>query len=109
MSRWYDDQGNIIDDVDLRQARKLGLLPSNTSIIDAFYSYGLEQWKQRQIINTCYEITPDPFDSEEMYYERIKQESSHRIKTAARLGHAIHDGVEVVLNGNVPIFDIQFP
>lgn len=47
MAHWYRTDGSLVDGADLRQARKEGLIPSVTTILDILDKPGLTQWKMR--------------------------------------------------------------
>ena len=47
MGHWYRTDGTLVDGADLRQARKEGLLPSVTTILDLLDKPGLNKWKLR--------------------------------------------------------------
>ncbi len=50
MSRWYDENGMLIDGADVRAARKHKLYGSGTTIIDQLKKEGLDIWKLDQAI-----------------------------------------------------------
>lgn len=105
MSHWYDKDGNPkytikgvngkIRPTTLRDARKLNLVPSVTTIMSVEDKPGLLTWKQQQLLKAC---IADPFD-EEMYDEdfwkrKVITESELIGKSAADKGTIIHDALE---------------
>lgn len=105
MSHWYDSQGNPkytikgangkIRSTTLRDARKLNLVPSVTTIMSVEDKPGLLIWKQQQLLKACMLY---PYD-EEMYEEdfwkrKVITESEMIGKNAAERGTEIHNALE---------------
>ncbi len=105
MSHWYDPQGNPKYEIKgangklrpttLRDARKLNLVPSVTTIMSVEDKPGLLVWKQQQLLKACMLC---PYD-EEMYDEtfwkqKVMAQSELISKTAAERGTAIHNALE---------------
>lgn len=105
MGHWYDSKGNPtykvkgangkMRDTTLRDARKLNLVPSVTTIMGVEDKPGLLVWKQAQLLKACMLY---PFD-EEMYDEdfwkrKVITESELIGKNAAERGTEIHNALE---------------
>lgn len=87
----------------VRDARKLGLLPSVTTILSTLRKSGLELWK---IENACLAVltTPrqvgeelDAFVKRVLHTERVQDEESRK---ARELGTAVHDSMERLFRGD---------
>lgn len=86
----------------LADARKLGLLPSVTTILKAIAKPGLENWIAEQKILACL-TTPrkdgedlDAFVHRVLHVEHVDRQESQK---AMDLGTAIHEGIELSLTG----------
>jgi len=112
--RWYKPTGELfteqiemkkggLRDVNLRDARKLGLVPSVTSILDILAKPGLLRWKEGKLIVGTLDFTdnyiqthkkPPPLDLAKDYvYEQFQQEMD---KTTG-FGTRIHGAIELWL------------
>ena len=104
---WYDKDGKPCYEVPyadpskgmrpttLGDAKKLGLLPSVTTIINEAAKPGLERWKVQQGILsaiTLPRIDHEPLDS---FAERAMADSKEQAKKAAERGTAIHAAIQV--------------
>jgi hypothetical protein len=78
----------------LRDARKLGLLPSVTTIIKTAASPGLEQWKQRQVLLSALTLPHDPNLGTDDLITSILSDSKEEGRKAADKGTDIHAAVE---------------
>lgn len=84
----------------LRDARKLNLLPSVTTIFNVLAKPQLDDWKQRQITASairCFQAMPGDFhcsDRGEELHARIIEEAFKQVEDAADLGTAIHKAIE---------------
>jgi hypothetical protein len=74
----------------LRDARKLGLLPSSTGIIRQLSSAGLDSWKQQQVLLAALTLPRLPDEPEQDWLKRVMQDSRATGKEAAERGTAIH-------------------
>lgn len=74
----------------LRDARKLGLLPSVTTIIRLLSSAGLDTWKQQQVLLAALTLPRLPDEPEQEWLKRVMQDSRATGKEAAERGTAIH-------------------
>lgn len=111
-THWYDKDGKPCYTVvgangkerptTLRDARKMGLYPSVTSIIRLASTPGLERWKQEQILHAALTLPRLPEWSEAQWIEAIYTDSQEQGKKAADLGTAIHAAIESRVGGEYP-------
>lgn len=78
----------------LRDARKLGLVPSVTTIIKCAASPGLEAWKLQQMMLAALTLPRAPEESEESFISRIQTDSREQAKMAAERGSEVHAALE---------------
>lgn len=113
-SHWYDKDGNPAYTVvgkngkerptTLRDARKLGLLPSVTSIIRCAAAPGLENWKAQQVLLAALTTDRLPDETEQDYIARIIKDSQEQALKARERGTYIHAVVQGGFEGE-PIAD----
>jgi hypothetical protein len=111
---WYRKDGNPAYSVigkngkerptTLRDARKLGLLPSVTSIIRCAASPGLENWKAQQVLLAALTTDRLPEETEQDYINRIIADSQEQAAKARERGTYIHAVVQGGFEGD-PISD----
>jgi hypothetical protein len=82
----------------LRDARKLGLLPSSTGIIRQLASAGLDSWKQQQVLLAALTLPRLPDEAEADWLKRVMQDSRATGAEAANRGTAIHAIIEEYFN-----------
>ncbi len=87
-------------DTTLRDARKLKLVPSVTSILGVVDKPALTKWKMDQIIKAVLENPYHSFNDVEQWKRQIFSASQKEGKDAAARGSAIHDALENVYLGN---------
>jgi hypothetical protein len=78
----------------LRDARKLGLLPSTTGIIRQLSSAGLDLWKQQQVLLAALTLPRLADEPEADWLKRVMQDSRATGAEAASRGTAIHAVIE---------------
>ena len=78
----------------LRDARKLNLLPSVTTIIRCAASQGLERWKNEQVLLAALTLTRAPDETDESFIERVLTDSRETGRAAADRGTALHGAIE---------------
>lgn len=78
----------------LRDARKLDLAPSVTTIIKCAAAPGLEYWKQQQVLHAALTLPKIENESEENYLARIMRDSKEQSRKAAERGTAIHAALQ---------------
>lgn len=74
----------------LRDARKLGLLPSVTTINGMLSKAGLDTWKQQQVLLAALTLPRLQTESEQEWLARVMQDSKATGREAAERGTAIH-------------------
>lgn len=87
----------------LRDARKIGLVPSVTSIIRCAAAPGLEKWKQDQVLMAALTLPRTADESEEAYIDRIVRDSKEQARKAADRGTAIHAAIQGHYEGEPPV------
>jgi hypothetical protein len=83
----------------LRDARKMGLIPSVTTIIKSAASPGLEVWKLNQMMLAALTLPRVDNEPEEEFIARIQRDSKEHAKMAAERGTAVHAAVESMYSG----------
>jgi hypothetical protein len=74
----------------LRDARKLGLLPSVSTIIGMLSKAGLDTWKQQQVLLAALTLPRMEGEEESVWLSRVMQDSKATGREAAERGTAIH-------------------
>jgi len=74
----------------LRDARKLGLVPSVTTIIGCAAAPALTNWKIDQAILSCLTLSREENETEKEYLDRIKADAQEQARKAAERGTQIH-------------------
>jgi hypothetical protein len=107
---WYDSDGNpaytiigkngVERNTTLRDARKLSLVPSVTTIIAAANAPALVEWKINQAILSALTATRCEEETEADFVSRIKADAKEQAKKAAERGTQIHAYVQDWLEGN---------
>lgn len=88
-------------DTTLRDARKLGLFPSVTTVMNVQAKPGLEVWKQNQILlaaATLPAIKDEPVDD---WVKRVKEDAQKQAIEAAEEGTRIHAEIERFYKGEL--------
>lgn len=83
----------------LRDARKLGLLPSVTSILAAKARPGLERWKIEQAILSALTLPRDSREGLDAFAARVADDMGRQAREAADLGTQIHAAIEATARG----------
>jgi len=78
----------------LRDARKLGLVPSVTTIIKCADRPGLNRWMLQQMMLSALTATRRDGEAEEAFLQRIEQDSREQARKAAERGTAIHAAIQ---------------
>jgi hypothetical protein len=79
---------------DVRHARKLGLVPSVTTIIREAAKPGLERWKIEQGILAALTLPKKPGEMDVDYISRILRDSQEQARKAADRGTLIHAAIQ---------------
>lgn len=85
----------------LRDARKLGLYPSVTTIMKLAAKPGLERWKAEQLLMSALTLEQMPGESEQSWIGRVWQDSIQQAVQAAERGTQIHAAIESFYSGRV--------
>lgn len=85
----------------LRDARKMNLIPSVTTIIKCAASPGLEAWKLNQMLLAALTLPRGQDESEESFVSRVVADSKEHAKMAAERGTRVHAAVEKHYEGEV--------
>lgn len=105
-SHWYDRQGTPVYEVPrakgdgmrpttLRDARKLSLVPSVTTILRCAAAPGLEAWKARQLLEAALTLPKLPEESLDDYATRVIEDSKEQGRKAAERGTELHAAIEL--------------
>ena len=78
----------------LRDARKLGLLPSVTTINGMLSKAGLDTWKQQQVLLAALTLPRMEGEPEQEWLSRVMQDSKATGREAAERGTKIHAIIE---------------
>ena len=78
----------------LRDARKEGLLPSVTTIINLMSKAGLDTWKQQQVLLAALTLPREPNEPEQDWLKRVMSDSKATGREAAERGTAIHNIIQ---------------
>lgn len=83
----------------LRDARKLDLVPSVTTIMKIVNKPALTQWMQTQVLLSALTLPKRNDESESQYIDRILEDSKAQGRAAADKGTAIHAAIEAFYAG----------
>lgn len=83
----------------LRDARKLNLVPSVTTIINVAAKPGLDRWKQEQVLLAALTLPKIDAESDDEYIIRILDDSKDAARSAADAGTDIHASIEAFYRG----------
>jgi hypothetical protein len=86
----------------LRDARKLNLVPSVTTIIRCAAAPGLELWKQQQVMMSALTLPRPAGEPETDWLKRVMQDSQEQAKRARDRGTAIHAAIQGAYEDETP-------
>lgn len=86
----------------LRDARKLNLVPSVTSVIRCAAAPGLEIWKSQQVLLAALTLPKVAGETEKAYLDRIMADSKAQAEKARERGTAIHAAIQGVYQDETP-------
>ena len=93
----------------LRDAKKLNLVPSVTTVLNILAKPGLEQWKQKQVLMSALTLPKIDGETLDEYAARVLQDGAEQAKQAAETGTRIHGSIECAIQGNsYPEVDIPY-
>lgn len=98
----YADPKRGMRNTTLRDARKLNLVPSVTTILKVLPKPGLDNWKQEQMFYAALTLTRKDGETDERFYGRVVHDSREQAKKAAEKGTAIHGAIQCHINGIKP-------
>ena len=113
-SHWYDrdgkpchtqptKDGTDVRPTTIRDARKMGLIPSVTNVLGVISKEALTTWKVNQAIMATLDHRINEGEAHDTYCKRIAAISQEQVYEAADLGKAIHAGIEDWINeGKMP-------
>jgi len=78
----------------LRDARKMNLIPSVTTILKVSAKPALEAWKMEQMLLAALTLPRKPEETEKELIARIVADSKETAKSAAERGTRIHESIE---------------
>lgn len=81
----------------LADARKMGLLPSVTSILSVIHRPQLEAWKQEQCIKAALTLPRLSNESEDDFAKRVVEDAFAQSDKAKELGTEVHNDIEAYL------------
>lgn len=88
--------------VTLRDARKVGAVPSVTGIIRCAAAPQLERWKRNQVLLAALTLPAVPGETGDAFIARVEQDWQEQGRAAADRGTAIHAAVEKHYRGEQP-------
>lgn len=101
---WYSRDGSCVYEirgangnmrpVNLRDARKLGLVPGVSSIAQMEYKPALERWKIEQALMAALTLPRLPNEDEGAFLERARTDSQEQARKAADRGTQIHAAIQ---------------
>jgi hypothetical protein len=80
----------------LRDARKLGLLPSVTNVLGVINKPELVEWKMTQAVLAALTLPRNPGEDLGVFAKRVVEDAQSQVKGAAEFGSAFHAGAELV-------------
>lgn len=108
-SHWYKRNGEPFHIIQLENgetrpttladARKLGLIPSVTSILSILAKPALDTWKQQQAALAAVQIPIEENEDEKSWLKRVLSLANEQTVEAADLGNKIHQAIENHLKG----------
>ncbi len=107
-AHWYQRDGEPLHSVlsakgeprptTVRDARKLGLLPSVTNVLGVINKPELVEWKMTQAVLAA--LTLPRMEGEDLgvFAKRVVEDAQSQVRGAAEFGSAFHAGAELVAN-----------
>src|ERR1700761_7206826 len=96
--RAKEKDGEKMRPTTLADARKFGLFPSVTGILEVLDKPQLERWKINQAILATARIERQEQESPEYWCRRVVDEANKQVDEAADLGSMIHKSLECVIH-----------
>jgi hypothetical protein len=105
-AHWYRPDGEPLHSVlsakgeprptTVRDARKLGLLPSVTNVLGVINKPELVEWKMTQAVLAALTLPRLDGEGEDAFARRVVEDAQSRVRSAADFGSAFHAGAEHV-------------
>src|SRR5512143_2307474 len=105
-AHWYQPDGEPLHSVPsakgelrpttLRDARKLGLLPSVTNVLGVINKPELVEWKMTQAVLAALTLPRKEGEDLGVFAKRVVEDAQSQVKGAAEFGSAFHAGAEQV-------------
>ena len=115
MGHWYTVEGEPMHSVltvagdkfrptTLRDARKLGLAPSVTTVRSLRAKPELDRWKMQQLLGVARHMPPERYEAEWEYADRVMKEYEDRkpLMTNSQVGTESHAALESLMAGIEP-------
>lgn len=83
----------------IRDAKKLGLLPSVTTVLGILDKPQLTLWKQKQAVRATLAVARAEGEELDAWVERVLAKAGEPVAEAADLGSRIHDAIETACAG----------
>jgi len=83
----------------LRDARKMNLVPSVTTILSVAAKPGLINWMQEQVLLAALTLPRKEGEAEADWLDRVKEDGKAQAKAAADRGTDMHNQIEAVFKG----------
>lgn len=80
-------------------ARRLGLLPSVTTILSILHKPALEAWKQEQLALAILTTPQEPGEALDAFVARVLPEAEEEARKAREFGSELHNGMEGLFKG----------
>lgn len=117
-SHWYREDGSPVHRLPtsdgrgerpttIRDAKRLGLYPSVTSILSILAKPGLEKWKLDQVALATLRTPKQAEESEDYWCNRVRNAAFEQVEEAADLGTMIHGALELAMNGEPYAADLR--
>jgi hypothetical protein len=109
-SHWYREDGSPVHRMPtsdgsgerpttIRDAKRLGLYPSVTSILGVLAKPGLEKWKLDQVALATLRTPKQEKESPDYWCNRVRNAAFEQVEQAADLGTMIHGALELAMAG----------
>lgn len=109
-SHWYYPDGRAAHRIpctdgdgdrptNIRDARKMNLFPSVTTLLSVLAKPGLETWKLNQCIMATTKAARVETESDERWCKRVRDTAFQQVEVAADLGTRIHGALELGFTG----------
>ena len=113
MSHWYETTGAPMYEIEgangnirpttLRDARKLNLCPSVTTVLQIIDKPQLTKWKVNQVMLAALTLPKVDGETLDEFAIRIRQDAEEQAIEARNVGSEIHDDIEMIWTGFKPV------